>query len=211
MTLKISLLLGALTLTSHASVTLNFQGGALRDSGGVGISNGSLIGIFADNNVADTANLAPTGAELLNQTLTLGNTYGNNELIGLFAADSTILGTAGGFNGALNFNLDGGLVSGAKLTIFWFTDHMGGALSAGQSYGTYTSGTIQPGSGSNNALLLPTDGSNVTIAYFDPTVLAGGPSIAEFSASQTISAVPEPSSTALLGLGSVALLLRRRR
>ena len=190
---------------ASASVTLTFDIGVLYDSTGSGaIGAGSQVAIFADN-TGISAN--PTNSDLIDQTLTIGHTYGGNELVALMTTDG------GGFaRGASTFDLDGGLNATNDLAVYWFDGHTGGALTAGTTYGIYQNSSIQAGSGGTSSLTIPADGSNSNVFYYDTTTLgAAGATVAEFSATNTLDTIPEPSSTALLGLGSVALLLRRRR
>jgi hypothetical protein len=55
------------------------------------------------------------------------------------------------------------------------------------------------------------DESGIIVGSKDQITISGGIFDGTFDTVQMVTAVPEPSSTALLGLGSVALLLRRRR
>ncbi len=75
------------------------------------------------------------------------------------------------------------------------TPNFGGWRSAGTASSVYAGGTSYA-SGVQNA---PLDDSNLTLHSFDRTFHVN------------LAAIPEPSSTALLGLGLSSMLLRRRR
>ena len=81
-------------------------------------------------------------------------------------------------------------------------------------------GNFLMGAGSTTTFFAPTvhvfevtsNGTDAVILRIDPTLLAGGGQGAWTGLSGLeIAAVPEPSSTALLGLGGLALIFRRRK
>ena len=88
---------------------------------------------------------------------------------------------------------------GAKFALIWFdsvNDASGftaGTAVAGDYYGTIES----------NEFVVPADNQAIIYTGFSNSI--------QDKASYTFDTIPEPSSITLLGLGSVALLLRRRR
>ncbi|MFC4993914.1 PEP-CTERM sorting domain-containing protein [Rubritalea tangerina] len=72
---------------------------------------------------------------------------------------------------------------------------------------------IDTASFGTSALQLPADGFSYDVAYFDENIVGPGSigKAEDFKAALTFTAVPEPSSITLLGLGTVGFLLRRRR
>ena len=91
-------------------------------------------------------------------------------------------------------SIEVGSTVGNAFSLIWFdaTVTSPGTVSSGTHYGIFTDASMIIEAGA------PASYENL----FDSSPMA---------ASQTFASVPEPSSTALLGLGSVALLLRRRR
>ncbi|BDS06889.1 hypothetical protein NT6N_19290 [Oceaniferula spumae] len=78
----------------------------------------------------------------------------------------------------------------------------------GDTFNDMTTGRNNPGSG-NNTGVSNLFGTNAYAALFMQSDNTSGNTISEFNA-YSLQAIPEPSTTALLGLGGLALILRRR-
>ncbi len=215
--IKNSLLTTLVTLglaaSAYSTATLTFSGGELLDASGVILTDNSIIAIFADNN-GDS--LFPTSFELAGQTLVQGGLYGGNggdELLFLMNSGIGAFGP-GTFNGQLTALVyDDRLAAGTELSIYWF-DQLSSdlILDTTVDYGTWVSTTIDTFSGGDNALILPTDPSTVTISYFDNVFAPGAQATPlDFTADQTITIVPEPTGASLLALASGMFMLRRNR
>lgn len=184
---------------ASALVSITFQGGSVRESNGTtGVSNGAKVAIFAD---ADGNSTFPDGTSLIGRTLQqsdIGTSYGGDTLIGLFDASNTINGSLGGFNGNIT-DLDiSSLTGGAtKLAIIWLPSYDGiAAITAGQEYGIFQNTSLADSqlNGGNSPLVLPLDGVNATIAYFDNVANpASNQTAADFTANLTTSGTPSPN------------------
>ncbi|WP_018969451.1 PEP-CTERM sorting domain-containing protein [Rubritalea marina] len=205
-----NLLTGAIASTilassAQASVTLAFEFLSLRDSLGTELSDGSTVAIFADT----SGNLTgPSGSSFLDETLTIGNSYDGDELLAL-GSTTTDAGDAGYFFlGSASYDSGNNINAGTLFTVVWF-DTTSTTISSGTDYGLY-SNTNSAESEAGFAMVRPGDGGSANIAYYDSN-FGGSATVADFTADMTVAAVPEPSSTALLGLGCVGFILRRRR
>ena len=142
-----------------------------------------------------------------------------------FTFDLTISGVLGDTNAGIDFNLQRVLFNADQ------TDHTKSiTVSISDIQGAVTfdgfvtvdrfdngggdfwdvNGTEVSAVGNNVALAAPISGDMVITAT-GPGGATGNTRLEGFEASFTSVAVPEPSSTALLGLGGLALILRRRK
>lgn len=198
-TLRLPLLLASLLSATSlpASVTLSFEGGAL-----FGADTGSPLAdsalIYAIARPAGTAFDGPDAS---------GFTGANEILLGKWTPDSAGMGAPGAFSEVMTgVSLSGGLEAGMDVWLVWFPDL------------TLDSATPAPGfvygSFHQAGWILPADGT--TASYTIETESVGGAlPDADFIASQTISAIPEPRAFPFLA-GAIALgwscaLSRRRR
>jgi len=204
-----SLKIAALAVVSAASsalasVTIDISGGALFNSAGAPLADGSLL--YA---VSSASNVFPTGADA-STSISVGDfTFGDNVLLGSTVVDSGVAGP-GTFDLILSgLNLSGGVSAGNHIALFWIPTFSGSstsntaALIKGVSYGVYVDPTWT----------VPAEGA--TVGYAVETVFIGG-SIADSltKATQLVggSAIPEPSSfAALAGFAVLGLAASRRR
>lgn len=140
------------------------------------------------------------------------------------------VGNAGGGNAVGVLNLNGGILNGDSLTEFSLgRDGSTGIINI--SAGTATVGNLvmgTGGTGGGSATIDFTVGStgSFSVTGYDQAAFealwaagqltSGGTQTGTFAdnfsvSGSTLTAVPEPSSTALLGFGGLALTLRRRR
>ncbi len=104
---------------------------------------------------------------------------------------------------AQNVNLDARFTEGDRFAIYWFPTITFSAdlstinLTAGTEYGISSIGTIGTDLTSVN-WALPEDSANLSYNQAN-------------AGAANLTVVPEPTSTALLGLGGLSLLMRRRR
>lgn len=221
-------LLMASTFASAAVVTFSsadYLSSLISNEGTlVGALNGTIGGDVTVNNVTYTGHTAAT-----NNTGAV--TFAGGQSILIFGGANTVdsaNGTAGaltsdGFfnsagNGAINFT---GLTSGQDYLIqFTFSDNRAN-LSGGTSGDVFNLWGNGDGSGSadfttvdvlNDAQLVTgrfTASGTTQDFYIDQQTNVG--TFDGFFGSMQLRAVPEPSSTALLGLGGLALIMRRRK
>ena len=139
-------------------------------------------------------------------TLSIGNSPGTMN----FDDDLTIGGTysyelVGGTSSADLGNVTGNLTLGGTLDIVQLGTYTIGDKFTLLSYGGSLTGIF---TGLVNKAIFITAGNFWMINYNDTTAGLNGGTQAKFI---TITAIPEPSAAALLGLGIVVLLTRRRR
>ena len=134
-------------------------------------------------------------------------------------------GTGSRLNGFGNWSVSGGandihIDPGETMTLTVSVGNYGGGLTAGDvqldgfttlrlgGHGNGEDGTIQHG----GADISMTNNDNYNVTGNAITVVSEGTyNIQGYDIQFTVEAVPEPSSTALLGLGGLALILRRRK
>jgi len=179
-------------LPLFATVTLNFEGGTLfGDNTSSPLAAGRLVVAVT------TANNDFSGP------VSGGFVSGGDTVLGSWFIDSGFAGP-GTYSASLNLALGGGIATGQKVAIYWFTDisSIGSAPTNGTKYGMYR----------ESSWLVPADSS--LASYSLETVSLGGSVANSLTvANLTVSAVPEPSTCAAL-FGATALgfcALRRRR
>ncbi|WP_346187494.1 PEP-CTERM sorting domain-containing protein [Rubritalea halochordaticola] len=134
---------------------------------------------------------------------------GNFEVLGLYSADSS-----GNYDGSADlFILDDGISANDNLVFLWFPsiESLSGTITAGQQFGILTGMPASEDlSGESQAFVVPAEGSTANMIFVDNGATNGGlTDQSQFVASYAT--VPEPSSFALIGLGALATLFRRRR
>lgn len=179
---------GVVTITSANVV--GFQ-----DASGDALSAGVLALLVVDG--------GGDGFSAINETSTFAiNDFfsdGNDEIVNIveslppagFAVNPFIQGVG---TSPLTLNLDSNITTGDEYAVYWFPALTTSStqFTAGDSYGI-TRGTDW---------IIPADN---TSTVNPSSVTSAGP------ANFTVASIPEPSSTALLGLGGFAFLARRRR
>ena len=173
----------AATHTISGASTVNTGQLTLDDQQTVNFTSGS-IGTFGNINMNVNSNLNITGATINGETLALSSYGGTSSFVNLFDGGQlnlTGLTQQTTGNGYLNFDS----ASTTGLVFFsGFDVAAAEALVTGQMFAI--GGT-----------------TNTTVADYTFTLGGGGVTVT--------TAVPEPSSAALLGLGGLALILRRRK
>ncbi len=163
---------------------VNTANGPFADNGT--IPDGSQVGFLQNNN-------ASTAAASLSQTLTglsVGTTY---QLKFFYNARSSAGITSGAGNPTMDVSLGGvPLASGQTIT----------PVGTGNPYYTFTGDYTAT---STSALLSVANGAPFGSGANDSTLLVDNFSLAP------VTAIPEPASLALLGVGAMGLLLRKRR
>lgn len=219
---KIILLAMASAASLSAAVTIDFlhhiPNGS--NSGGTGSGGGSITAGFSTDRVLPTTTYTATGVNLVavggtaNETFTFTVTYsattdGSTPTSAIGYTGFGNIGVGGDFqlSGAETLTATINLTSSsfAQLSLNGFTSARAGGLGSGET-GTFT----WTGGGSYPLSNGDTIANNVTGNTF--TLVAGAsPSLISFEGfGAQFVAVPEPSSAALLGLGALALLRRRR-
>jgi len=227
-------------LPAAASVTLGLDAGLLTDQngnpisdGGVNAANGagdlvliiaSPTGVFTPTVGSqfvsgDNFILASTGSvtgafEMTDQNTTPGETSN------LFTFDYGVGATGNSVTSAPS------VVAGDKLAIRWYTNFTLAQFEAGQTptsgyYGTYTTTALLPNNDGGAAWVAPADpgfysGSNGLFFFTSNDPMGGdqSPVLGEALTPVTSTAVPEPTTYALLAIGMVVFLgvtIKRKR
>ena len=220
------------SLATAAALAVNFKGDNYDNEFGKDVS-GSAYGIDAADWATgnNTAGSGDGGADNITvQGVGISWTFNND-----WAQSGTYAGSSGEDEVFFGYLDDGG--SGADITITGLTNWLEGNSAATYEVTIFFS-TGQVGASFQDATLKDTDGGSTLGFLFNDAPIAGASggwqgvsnTISDLSsdtlfidggtragaargsiAGFTIVPVPEPSSAALLGLGSLALLLRRRR
>ena len=206
--------------SSFGSVTLQMEIANVRDSSGALVSAGSIGVLVADTTSSGFATGQTGITDWAGTTLTAGNTvsgHSNEQILAVFQANNS-LATGMGFTGnggSVNFNLTGGISAGQNMELVWFPtiSTVGSVVPSNVSQvGFYTNPTANAVSGGNTGFVVPADGANKPLAYFD-SVIATGSGVSQANLSATaVTAAPEPSRAllALIGTG-LTLFIRRRK
>ena len=171
--------------------------GAITDNAGNRLVNGSgvaSLGVF-------TSDADVTTATSVSNLLTFYTEVGNNTFGSGF--------TGAAFDGVVQRDISGTSVSGQIYSIIGNAATLAASTEVFVYKHTGFSFAADPGPPANDTLIISSQ-SDILIGGYDKTTHDfGGGDVASFNLEPVL--VPEPSSTALLGLGGVALLLRRRR
>ena len=203
-------------ITSASAAIIAFEAPDLNTTPGEVSTNGtpvSAVNLVSHNSLV-IGTTTVNGVDFVDTNL-FSNGYAVSGLVNTGDSNlDTLVGTVG-YNGPASVQLSG-LTNGQQYELQIFI----GDNRAGSSGRTLTVGDLSGGTG---ATYTYADGGTAqqatsiigTFTAIGTTqdftaVLGGGGTGTEFSAYQ-LRAVPEPSSTALLGLGGLALILRRRK
>ena len=198
-----------------ASVTIQFEFEALRDSSGNPLLSQTYAVFIADSN---KNSVFPSASDLFQSELKVGDYVGDDRIFysGLIGTDGLLDGTAATITGNDLGLASGDEISGTKWAVYWFPGLSAApgedGLQAGQSYGFYHNNEIDPYTeanfGATAAMVMPGEGT-VQVLYLDSeTEPTSFPSPEDFTANFTV--IPEPTAMVLVLLSS-AVLLRRRR
>lgn len=204
-------MLGAICMSSSlvtAAVTIEIQADALRTSGGTAAPLSTLVML-----VADTGNNG-FGQILSGQTLSVNSILGGSDdrIVGIF--DLSLNETPGYFGGSIqgmDLSTIDGWSGGDGLALVWFPtldmDDLGLATNAGTSYGIFSGPEA-----SGNPWITP-NSDTLFLEFFNQggVVNPGTLPAAAGNASNTVSAVPEPSVSVLAMAGAMFAVLGRRR
>lgn len=193
----------ALTAISQANVTINFAGGEFLDSGGNPMTDGGLIILLATG--VDGSFAPPTATAFVDPS---------DISLGSFAINH--LDLAAGLIANPTPPLSNGLATGQQIMVRWFPTLTTAATTpgAGTSYGQYTY-TIANTDSTAADWMIPGDGVTVDPTFLTTSLGGSLPNNAGLATLQIpggVSAIPEPSTYALLGgLATLGLVAFRRR
>ncbi|HVU22523.1 MAG TPA: PEP-CTERM sorting domain-containing protein [Opitutus sp.] len=201
----------------RANVSIELQLGSFYQPDGVSLIPDGSVGVL----VADT-----TGGGFLDigdlggMSTAVDSSWGADNHLTVLGAFSFIEDVDSGihfFFGNFVFDLTGNLSPGDALGFYWFPEitTIGDVISLDMSWGFYRNNAVDVlTSDSNNiGFVVPSDGSSPTLASFDQSIVPGSlASVADFTTTAGTSAVPEPSTCALLaGLAGLTVAGWRRR
>jgi len=197
----LSAALACLTVTEirAGTISMDFQVGVLADSSGTPITDGSLFQIIAS---PDTTFSAPT------PTSFLGNSS-NDVLVWSGGFDSSTVGAGPGIADMAVNNIDLSTypIAGDYLTIRWFPTLTSSSLQPGAStsYGQY-------GYLNDNSWIAGNAGSSITYTFLTQSTGIGSATNSIGYANNTVTPVPEPSSSAIvIALCALAVTIHHRR
>lgn len=182
-----------------STISMDFQVGVLADSTGTPIADGSLFQIIAS---PDTTFSAPTSTSFL------GN-GSNDVLVWSGGFDSSTVGAGAGIADMAVNNIDLSTypIAGDYLTIRWFPTLTSSSLQPGDStsYGQY-------GYLNDNSWIAGNAGSSTTYTFLTQSSGFGSATNSLGYASNTVTPVPEPSSSAIvIALCALAVTIHHRR
>jgi len=210
--LLLALAAGSLLASARATFSINTEYANLFQADGVTPIGAGVIGILVADEGTTSGIIDP-----YNTVLNVGNYLGgssDDRIIGIFTQRTNVGGSNTGFaEDFTGLSYSGNFNQGDKLYLLWFptVTTPGATVGAGASYGVYRTDTIDTYSGADIAWFAPADGGTYNMsAYLDSIYPGSGVTTANFTASQ-ITAVPEPSTYGLLGVGALVLVVFRAR
>jgi hypothetical protein len=209
--LGVSLLIGMVT-SAKAQIIINTEFANLfKSDGTTGIGAGK-IGILVADEGTTPGIIDPFGT-----MLTLGSYLGgtsDDRIVGITSSIASVAGFGSGFQDNFSISYTGNLGSGDKLYLLWFPTltTMGSTVGSGISYGLYRSDVVNTASGSDISFALPAGPTfNGSLAgYLDSIAPGSGITTNDFTANYT-TAVPEPSTIAVLQVAALVVLMFRRK
>ncbi|MBE2180801.1 MAG: PEP-CTERM sorting domain-containing protein [Chthoniobacterales bacterium] len=195
---------------ASASVTINFGVGQMYATPNIStnfFANGGLLNVLAMTNGNTWASLGDLNLLFSNLTNSFAPTGATR--VGFFANDNS--GGDGYGNGAITFNLTGGVTTGSQLLLVGYT--------------TLTTNSVAPGLGTvgffyrDGLYLVPSDGGLIDI-YSETESVGGSLPDNTFTSGDGaaggngFTTVPEPSTYALLAISAAAFggyMVRRRK
>jgi hypothetical protein len=174
-------------------------------------SSGNLAGgLLTDDSLYMNNNTQAIMDDFAGSTIAAGNQIGGGTVVATGSATGSIPDT---INTTVIFNIIDfpGLSSGDKLGIYWFpgrTIASNTLPSDSFEIGGFQRSDANSASGGEAGLVVPPDGYNLIVAYFDNATTSGGSGIDQKNFEAI--AVPEPSTLFLLGTSILFYLLRRR-
>jgi hypothetical protein len=204
---------------AHAQqVDLQLAAGQLLDQPGTALADNSLVLLVVDTGSSSgSPDLSFSSSLNVGSSLTAGSFLNNSyEIIGtsVTETDGGTMGTVSLDTGAITLNSGpyASVSAGQSVAVIWFSDLNGSSttLTAGAHYGVYTTGS--PADGSDSwTVLLPTQ-QNGNGLLFLTTSYAGGSNDPSLAVASDMSAVPEPSTWALLaGVAALGFAVIQRR
>lgn len=183
-------------ISAHGAVTItSARVEGFNDSEDTAIVNGGILGLFVVDSGGDGFGTIQEGSTIAIDSM-LGD--GNDIVLNIvesFAPDEFDSARISGVgDNTLQVEIEGLVSTGDQFAVYWFptlsiSDNV---FTVGDTYGIAREANW----------VLPADGTSTA---GPTTVLNAG------RADQIVRAIPEPSSVALLGLGAVGLISRRRR
>ncbi|MHB1156159.1 MAG: PEP-CTERM sorting domain-containing protein [Phycisphaerales bacterium] len=201
---KILFVLAIVGLVNAANANINvfFGFGTLTNAAGTPVPLGSMMLVLLDPGADGFGDLTdPTSFTGNGASIELGR-FATNDVAGLGTIGDQVL-----FDWTAQIN-------GKPLAFVWY-DMPYSALATGPGAGVdggfYRTDIVDDATGSNISFHVPADGSTVALNAFTPEF--GGSADLQAGAGHTngFTTVPEPASMALLALGGLAVLARRRQ
>ncbi|MGC4071335.1 MAG: PEP-CTERM sorting domain-containing protein [Nibricoccus sp.] len=197
------------SVTAHASVTLDIEGGTLRTSTGTVMNDNGLIILVASTTANGfTSTFDGTASTAVGTFLTA-----DDQIIASFSVNSAAGNGAGGFSSLTGLTYSGmfsSLAGGQSLQMYWFPTLTTSSTTfgVGTSYGSYRTDSALDGASSG--WFLPNDGTPLTTITFYTQSASG--SVADSFGNANLTTVPEPATTvALLGGAAGLFVMHRRR
>ena len=195
--MKLTLLtLLAGTAISNGAVLLNFAGGSAT------LTDGSTVNYTVSTTAGTLTGDAATGLFDANDEFSYTITFDTAVSLQVLATTGDNLGNTGDNEGVLFSSVGTAFVgTGLNPTDSFVADPVTGDILFTRPNGAANSGSSLP------------FGDLTTLSTTEVTIAANGPGTNReaFTIQIEASQIPEPSSTALLGLGGLALLARRKR